>query len=93
MFALASAKITGIRGCRQTIGSVQTAKGAKMHIDENGIHDVQMLEFVPIVRCKDCKHRKQYECDNIMLGGTRCGVTDDWFCADGERKETENEQS
>lgn len=40
-----------------------------------------------IVRCKDCKHREEYECNNIMLGGTKCGVTDDWYCADGERKE------
>ena len=43
-----------------------------------------------IVRCRDCKHRDEYECNHIMLGGTKCGVTDDWFCADGERKETED---
>ncbi len=40
-----------------------------------------------IVRCKDCKHREQYQCNHIMLGNTKCGVTDDWFCADGERRE------
>lgn len=32
-----------------------------------------------IVRCKDCKHR--LECDYWIENG------DDWFCADGERKE------
>lgn len=42
-----------------------------------------------LIRCKDCKHREEYECNNIMLGGTRCGVTDDWFCADGEKRENE----
>lgn len=43
-----------------------------------------------LTRCKDCKHRQQYDCNNITLGGTKCGVTDDWYCADGERKETED---
>lgn len=45
------------------------------------------VDAVPIVRCKECKHRNRYECDRIRLGETKCGVTDDWFCADGERKE------
>ena len=40
-----------------------------------------------LIRCKDCKHRDRYECNHIRLGETKCGVTDDWFCADGERKE------
>lgn len=42
-----------------------------------------------IVRCKDCIHRKEYECENIILESTKCGVTDNWFCADGERSEDE----
>ena len=50
---------------------------------------VAVYDAVPVVRCKDCKHRDHYECNNIMLGKTRCGVTDDWFCADGERKDNE----
>ena len=49
------------------------------------------IDAVPVVRCKDCKHRDHYECNNIMLGKTRCGVTDDWFCADGERKDNETD--
>lgn len=48
-----------------------------------------------LVRCKDCKHRTKrvcdkiefYECDHIGYQQTKCGVTDDWFCADGERKD------
>lgn len=46
-----------------------------------GIREVREL-----VRCGECIHRKDYECDHITLDGTRCGVTDDWFCADGERE-------
>lgn len=49
---------------------------------------------VPVVRCRDCKHRVKnscdsvefYECDHMGLGQTRVGVKDDFFCADGERK-------
>ena len=48
-----------------------------------------------IVRCKDCKYRKNrkgriYYCaldtgDPFSLG--RCAYIDNWFCADGERCE------
>jgi len=36
-------------------------------------------DFVVVVRCKDCKHH--LECDYWIEHG------DDWFCADGKRKE------
>lgn len=37
------------------------------------------VEFVKVVRCQDCKH---HAC---------CGYEDveDWFCADGERRDSE----
>ena len=53
---------------------------------EKGYADGRLARDSEIVRCKDCKNRNKYECSHIMLGGTKCGVTDDWFCADGERK-------
>ena len=34
-----------------------------------------------IVRCKDCKHYMTIHC---TCDG--CCISDDWFCADGERK-------
>lgn len=40
-----------------------------------------------LVRCKDCKHRDKYDCNKLTFGDIKCGVPDDWFCADGERKE------
>lgn len=47
----------------------------------------QMLgNYVEVVRCKDCKHRNEYECNKLSHSGTKVGVTDDWFCADGERE-------
>ena len=43
--------------------------------------------IVEVVRCKDCIHREKYECDHIKLADTCLGVWDDFFCADGERKD------
>ena len=47
------------------------------------------IDAVPIVRCKDCKHRDPEDgrCDSGH--GIRWNLPrpDDWFCADGERKE------
>ena len=40
------------------------------------------IDAVPVVRCKDCKYFKTRLCENE-------NNHDDWFCADGERKENE----
>lgn len=50
-------------------------------------------DVVEIVRCKDCKHR---EYDGSPFCPWMCeidgrNVPDDWFCADGERKEEEGD--
>lgn len=46
------------------------------------------IDAVPVVRCRECKHHEDEEigmvyCPN-MIGGW---VVENWFCADGERKE------
>ena len=46
------------------------------------------IDALPVIRCKDCKHHEDEEigmvyCPNA-LGGW---VAENWFCADGERKE------
>lgn len=46
-------------------------------------------DFPKIVRCKDCKNKEK---DGISEGFHYCNinglqVTDEWFCADGERKD------
>ena len=38
-----------------------------------------------VVRCKDCKHHGEGTCS--AAAGIVCPPPDDWFCADGERKE------
>lgn len=53
--------------------------GEVWELDFNEIREA-LSEYQPkIVRCKDCKHR--LECGYWIVNG------DDWFCADGERKE------
>lgn len=47
-------------------------------------------DLVEVVRCKDCKfYEKGHGCDllNVFMLNM-----DDWFCADGERRETDAEQ-
>lgn len=58
------------------------------------LNDVLSAPSIDIVFCKECKHREKYPCDEIefyecshlRLYGTKVGVEDDWFCADGERE-------
>ena len=57
----------------------------KFFVDETG----KVTPLPEIVRCKDCKYqvdrgRRFKECDKHFLW-----AKDDWFCADGERKEEE----
>lgn len=63
-----------------------------MRIDENGIHDVPVLEFVPIVRCKDCKHNSLTRLSGNVFCDYGIGLYQlSDFCSKGERKETEDE--
>ena len=41
---------------------------------------------VEVVRCKDCKNYMTMHC---ACDG--CCISDDWFCADGERRDSEAE--
>ena len=57
-----------------------------VRLDKKG----KVYEYVgDLVRCKDCKHYNHEKkwCQHIMSANG-----DDWFCADGERKETEGEK-
>ena len=48
--------------------------------------EIQM-DVLPLVLCKDCKHGKPGACgDGIDCDGVWHEA--DWFCADGERKDT-----
>ena len=55
----------------------------------NNVTDALALlkEQEAVVRCKDCKRRGTYDCPVYVGGDGMCSEPDDWFCADGERKE------
>lgn len=67
----------------------------KMDKDKTGC----VIDMRPLVLCKDCKHRTRricnnielWECEHIRYKQTKCGVTDDWFCADGEARASCND--
>ena len=46
-----------------------------------------LKEQEEVVRCKDCKHRYKRSCGYFYANGQI--MRDDWFCADGEMKDTE----
>lgn len=55
------------------------------------IDEQPTVDAVPVVRCKDCKHRDpaDHGCDcagHEMLMGGIIPMPDNWFCADGERR-------
>lgn len=55
------------------------------------VENAPTVDAVPVVRCKDCKHHENEEigmvyCPN-QIGGW---VKENWFCAEGERKDDEN---
>lgn len=58
--------------------------GARKMIEEAPPADVR-----PVVLCRDCKHYKGGFCYNPNTYDdekTRGNTTEDWFCADGERR-------
>ena len=51
-----------------------------MPLPQPPIASAPTIDAVPVVRCKDCKYFKTRLCENE-------DNYDDWFCADGERKD------
>lgn len=49
--------------------------------------DAPTVDAVPVVRCKDCNKRDVCRTSNIWA----TPPADDWFCADGERREDDSE--
>ncbi len=61
--------------------------------------EIRGREFVPVVRCKECKHRPKYDGPNRVVfpdGICPCQCddeyynwmpSDDWLCPDGEKVE------
>ena len=61
----------------------QEAKNSQLNRFVNGFS----RDAVPVVRCRDCKHGRQYATNAIDCEYRELATEPDWFCADGERKE------
>lgn len=72
---------------------------AIQQLEEHGIPFCGKAYVVAVVRCKECKHRPKYDgpnrlvfpdevcpcqCDDLYYNWM---PSDDWYCADGERKD------
>ena len=55
------------------------------------LREAPTIDAVPVVRCKDCKHRdpEDKKCDCGHAIQWQLPRDDDWFCADGEREDDE----
>ena len=51
------------------------------------IANAPTVDAVQVVRCKDCKHCIRSDSPIGWCEGNTIFVPDDWFCADGERRE------
>lgn len=50
---------------------------------EKMIQNALIIDAVPVVCCRDCKHYRYPYCEKHFDAYIRTG---DWFCADGERR-------
>lgn len=62
--------------------------GHSMIVDVQDIDNEETVDAVPVVRCKDCKFRAHCR----ESGAFKAIPPDDWFCADGERKDGEHNE-
>lgn len=69
-------------------------KGAEHLLVHDVLHHVweaPTIDAVQVIRCKDCKHRdpedKKCDCGHDIQW--QLPRDDDWFCADGERKDND----
>ncbi len=54
------------------------------------VFDYPTVDAEPVVRCKDCKWHEDEEAGMVWCPNEIGNwVKDDWFCADGERREDE----
>lgn len=67
------------------IGAVLIIIDMLSHLDSYK-YEVDEAPTVDVVRCKDCKYYMTIHCH---CDG--CCISPDWYCADGKRRETDEE--
>lgn len=72
-----------------------TEKIPTMAHAKRAIADMPAADVVPVVRCKDCKHSYE-DIDGLTCSHgicVDCIVREDFFCADGVKREVDNGKS
>ena len=78
---------------RWKVGEVGMKKDYIVELREEEADELMDEHWVgELIHCKDCKHFRK--ADNAMVANQYCrnlhiAVPNDWFCADGERKESD----
>ena len=87
----------GIKSFAQTVadlfcgkvGEVEMKEYIVQAIDPGTIDSFDARNATELVRCKDCKHGRIYYTTHVACDIIEHPSHDlEWFCADGERKET-----
>ena len=75
-------------------GAIDLLKNQQKQIEQMNfiygfVYGGQVKEIKELVRCNECKHRdpEDHKCDCGHDIRWQLPRADDWFCADGERKE------
>lgn len=66
------------QGAKEALELLKVQEKQKFFVDESG----KITPLPEIVRCKDCKRKDTLSCPKAPKR------PDDWFCADGKRRET-----
>lgn len=55
------------------------------------VENAPTVDAVPVVRCKECRWRHD-DSSTMWLPCMEIKTSDDWFCADGERRSNETDR-
>ena len=82
-----------VKLCDNLVAAMPTSFYSGIMTVRGGLASVHAADVVPVVRCGECKHsaidfeNRRY-CKLVTYYNH---VPDDWFCADGERKDGDGE--
>lgn len=82
-----------VKLCDNLVAAMPTSFYSGIMTVRTGLANLPAADVAPVVRCKDCKYSAvDYEnmryCKLVTYYNH---VPDDWFCADGERKDGDGE--
>lgn len=73
---------------REAVIDLITRRYENPEICTQEINSIPAADVAPVVRCKDCKFHEDEEIGMVYCPNTIGGwIEEDWFCADGERKD------